>query len=191
MHDKNLKLEARIWFETHDQSAREVGAQFALSHKTIEDWARKEGWTRNKYAADKERAREIITAAAKEALQSEAGKKITAELAMTDGEMKPTEYHEEVASAIFEQIISLDAIHKKMGKAVALADQLVENPKYLSDVKTYTEVLKTAKEVIYGKDPETVIKIAQIGSITAEKMAQMSDEELLALAAKQEEVKDG
>ncbi|MDR2153059.1 MAG: hypothetical protein LBO72_09575 [Helicobacteraceae bacterium] len=186
MHDKNLKREARIWYETHEQSAREVSKQFKLSHKTIEDWARKEGWVKNKYGADKERARKIIEDAAKEALQKGAGRDIASELAMTDGEMKPTKYHESVASAIFEQIISLDSLHKRMGKAVVIADNILERAKLLSDVKIYTEIIKTAKEVTYGKEPDTIIKNVNIGSITPQEMAQMTDEQLLALAQKRE-----
>lgn len=187
MHDKNLRLEARIWYETHDQSAREVGRQFSLPRKTIEDWARKEGWIKNRYGPDKERARAIIEEAAKAALRKGAGKDIAVELALTDGEMKPSEYHDKVAGAIFEQIISLDALHKKMGKAVYIADEMVKKAKYLSDVKTYAEIIKTAKEVTYGKEPDTIIKNLNIGSVSAQDMALLSDDELRALAAKPSE----
>ncbi|MDR3347173.1 MAG: hypothetical protein LBN32_01025 [Helicobacteraceae bacterium] len=183
MHDKTKKNDVRIWYETHDETIKSVADLYEISEKTVAHWVRGESWVRNKYGQDKKRARIILEETAKREIEKGALSGIYDELALTDGAIAPNDYHKQVGGAIIQQIIGLDALHQKMTNAVSIADVFLDNAKDIGTVKTYTEVLKTAKELIYGKEPDTTIKVVQnVGDLSAEAFATMSTAELVRLA---------
>lgn len=181
-HDKTLQLEVRIWYETHDWSVEKVAEYFELNPKTVGHWKWEQEWEKNKYKGDKELARKLVTESVMKTVKDGVIAELADNVAATDGAMMPDKKHLLIASALVEQHISLDGIHKRMGKAVGAADAFLPHVKSMGEIRTYTEVMKNVKEITYGKDPDTLIKINNIGNLTAEEIASKSTDELLKIA---------
>lgn len=48
MIDLKLKAQARLYYESHNETGKEVAARFGILYRTLMVWVRREGWQRNK-----------------------------------------------------------------------------------------------------------------------------------------------
>jgi hypothetical protein len=184
-YDKEFIDRVGIYYETHEKTAKEVSEHFSLSQKTVESWVSRLGWSKGKYkgraeelkkSIDKQKQLAVVGAMNDEGITDAA-------VDLMGGDTKKAQY---LLENIALESISSSKLDEQMLWAVQKAQVHAIAAKNIGTIKTYAEIVKMAKETIHGKSPDTVLNI-QLGDITPQQMASMSDVELRAMMKKMEE----
>lgn len=184
--DDTLIEAVGIYFETHDVSATEVAELHGVPRSTMYNWIKEKGWIQNKYRAVSKRAPELIDRATMAAISDGACDALTMEImdldAHTGGYDKARAG--KVAVRVMREALTMDELKQDVTDALNNARDIAVNSNKLGDQRTWLECIKTGAEIIYGKNPDTVINLANISNLTEVDMAQMSQDDLLKLVSK-------
>lgn len=175
-----------IYFETHDVSATEVAELHNVPRSTMYHWIKEKGWIQNKYRSVAKRAPDLIDRATMAAISDGACEALTMEIMDLDSNIGLYDKGRagKVAARVMREALTMDELKQDVTDALNNARDIAVNSKRLGDQRTWLKCIKTGAEIIYGKNPDTVIQLSNIANLTEVDMAQMSQDDLLKLASK-------
>lgn len=172
-----------IYFETHDDSAKEVSELFGISRSIMYGWIEKYGWIQNKYRSVQQSAGGFIDRATLNAVRDGAVDAVVGEVMKADehtGHMD-IDRAKKVAAEVVRDVLTLDELKVDASEALRGARTIAQGSTRLADKRTWLECIKTGQEIIYGKNPDMVF-LGDFSKITDVDIANMSQEELMRLA---------
>lgn len=193
MANKYTKEEIRTYFETHRDDVKDVSAKFEVSQRTLYHWIKIEEWKQGKYAnAGKETVQSDLVQTAIGSRLDYAKKKVINEIKSgfdESGTVFSSDIIQTRADEILLEAIGATYINKAMAEAAVIAkttlrdmlgDGSIKQSQIISSAKDVVNIFSEIKRSIYGKEPDTVVQIANIngGNMSANDMATLSDEEL-------------
>jgi len=184
-HDKDFIERVGLYYETHDESAREVAKAFTIKEKTVESWITRKGWIKGRLrgqfaqlsaAMDKEKYARVISAMSEDGIIEKA-------MEMAGNDPKKAQY---LIDELTVEQINIAALDNEAKWCVVRAQTLTKETKSLNQVGQYLAILSSAKSMIYGKSPDTNITL-NFGDMDEAQMASMTEAELRKLKAAIEE----
>lgn len=182
-YDKEFIEKVGIYFETHDESAKEVSEIFNVSRSNMYNWVEKNGWIQNKYRAVQQSAGGLIDRATLNAVREGAVGSVVGEIMKADehtGHMD-IDRAKKVAAEVVRDVLTLDELKVDASEALRGARTIAQTSTKLQDKRTWLECIKTGQEIIHGKNPDMVF-LGDFSKITDVDIANMSQEELMRLA---------
>lgn len=194
------KAEIRAYFETHNESPKEVASHFGISYRTLAHWVKQEGWERAR-ALQGVRAEvvrdELLQKNLGSVMQTGASKikrQIRANLGSLAGELDEMILNNLLDSSTDE--ILLQAMSSKFIQSnVALSTMIAKNelmalmqvkggsgdPMVIACAEKVAKMFADMQVLLYGKEPAITKLEARQNSLES-----MSEQELLALIARGE-----
>lgn len=194
------KAEIRAYFETHNESPKEVASHFGISYRTLAHWVKQEGWERAR-ALQGVRAEvvrdELLQKNLGSVMQTGASKikrQIRANLGSLAGELDEMILNNLLDSSTDE--ILLQAMSSKFIQSnVALSTMIAKNelmalmqvkggsgdPMVIACAEKVAKMFADMQVLLYGKEPAITKLEARQNSLES-----MSEQELLALIAQGE-----
>ena len=194
------KAEIRAYFETHNESPKEVASHFGISYRTLAHWVKQEGWERAR-ALQGVRAEvvrdELLQKNLGSVMQTGASKikrQIRANLGSLAGELDEMILNNLLDSSTDE--ILLQAMSSKFIQSnVALSTMIAKNelmalmqvkggsgdPMVIACAEKVAKMFADMQVLLYGKEPAITKLEAWQNSLES-----MSEQELLALIAQGE-----
>lgn len=204
-YSNELKQRARDYFEIHGKKLKEISAIVKVPESTLSEWkndtTQPSGvWVKGrlKGRVDEESQKmndELRNSQAFKELEQNLIKEFRIARYNACGqyiikESEDTRIARQRAETIILQAMSQDYLDAKAHDGLEVADQILQdmkkNPELakMSDVKSYVEIIKTIKEMRFGKSPDTLILNQNgNGEWSAEAMAVMDSEKLRQLIA--------
>ncbi|MDD2267480.1 hypothetical protein [Sulfuricurvum sp.] len=181
-----------IYFETHDDSAKEVAETHGVSRSIMYGWIEKYGWIQNKYQGVRRSAGGLIDEAAMRAVREGAVDAVVGEVMEADAHTGHVDKDraKKIAGGLIREVLTLDQLNLDASQALANAREIAITSTKLNDQRIWLDCVKTGKEIIFGKNPDMVF-LGDFSKITDVDIANMSQEELLRLAKMHEDKKEG
>lgn len=199
-YSNELKQRARDYFEIHEKKLKDISIILKVPESTLSEWkndvTQPSGvWVKGrlKERVDEESQKmndEIRNSSAFKELEEKLKKEFRAARYNACGqyiinEDEDTRIARTRAETIILNAMSQDYLDAKAHDGLEVADQILmdmkNNPELakMSDVKSYVDIVKTIKEMRFGKSPDTVIfnQNGQ-GEWSAESMATLSTEKI-------------
>lgn len=199
-HSNELKQRARDYFEIHRKTLKEISSILKVPESTLSEWkndvTQPSGvWVKGrlKERVDEESQKmndEIRNSSAFKELEEKLKKEFRVERYNACGqyiinEDEDTRIARQRAETIILSAMTQDYLDAKAHDGLEVADQILKDMKNnpdlakMSDVKSYVDIVKTIKEMRFGKSPDTVIfNQNSQGEWSPEIMATMSSEKL-------------
>lgn len=182
-YEKEFIEKVGIYFETHDDSAKEVSELFGISRSIMYGWIEKNGWIQNKYRSVQQSAGGFIDRATLNAVRDGVVDAVVGEVMKADehtGHMD-IDRAKKVAAKVVRDVLTLDELKIDASEALRGARTIAQLSTKLQDKRIWLECIKTGQEIIYGKNPDMVF-LGDFSKITDVDIANMSQEELMRLA---------
>jgi len=192
-HDPSVKNAIRAYYETHNESVKEVWEKLkhlGVPKKTIEDWSSKEAWQKNKFKKVGKQIDTMLEDTAMEAVRkaSNLGLLDTIDPSPETGLVDTgSEYSDMVAKQLVFKSLDATLMQSEMGRALEMAKKFADTSTNIGTIRTYITMLKDVYEIKHGKNPDIIIQNLNGDSITTEVIASKSDDELLEMIQKSKE----
>jgi hypothetical protein len=172
-----------IFYETHDDSAKEVAEAHGVSRSIMYGWIEKYGWIQNKYQGVRKSAGGLIDEATMRAVREGAVDAVVGEVMEADAHSGHVDKDraKKIAGGLIREVLTIDQLNIDASQALANAREIAITSTKLNDQRIWLDCIKTGKEVIFGKNPDMVF-LGDFSKITDVDVANMSQEELLRLA---------
>lgn len=197
-YDEDFKQKVRKHYECNWDEISTVADKYGVARRTLAYWVKEYGWERGKYlkgqrlkkleqelrgsgagSAALEESKEKLKEELKKELQIEQGNSVIGSLIHED-------LIGEISSDLMFKAMTQEYISEDMTKTVMIAKGVFhnlvsrepDNPDNIRHASAIVNMLKELKQTLYGKDPDTVVQIANVNNMGKEEMANLSDEEL-------------
>lgn len=183
-YDKEFIEKVGIYYETHDESPEEVAKLFNINSKqTLYNWISKHGWIQDKYRAVKQSAGGFIDTAALNAVRDHAVDALVGEVMTLDQNTSHYDLKrsEKVAAAVVRDVLTLQELKEEASIALRDAARISKASSRLGDKRVMLDCIKTAQEIIYGKNPDVVF-VGDPSKLSEMDYASMSEDELIRIA---------
>lgn len=202
MADKDLKIEARTYYETHFSDAKEVAQRFNIPLRTLYRWIKDENWQQgaarsNLNAVQNELIRPAL--ASQMDYVKEKSKAQSKEYFTQNGLSFDEEILDESIDEILFEAMSLKFIDKTLIQTALYAKQALKNFSEsagsggkaelakINAAKNVCDIFNEVKKSIHGKEtPALSVQIANINNnqiMSDEELASLSPDELKKLIA--------
>ena len=183
-YDKEFIEKVGIYFETHDESPEEVAKLFNIKSKqSLYNWIEKNGWIRDKYRQVQQSAGGFIEQAALNAVRDGAVQSVVGEVMRLD--QHTGDYNvsraEKIAASVVRDVLTLQELKEEASIALRDASRISKVSSRLSDKRVMLDCIKTAQEIIYGKNPDVVF-VGDPSKLTDVDYASMNEDELIRIA---------
>ena len=199
-HSNELRARARDYFEIHGKTLSEISEQLKIPISTLSEWKNDitqpfSIWKKGRFkeridTASQKMNDEIRNSDAFRELEERLKKEYRVERYNACGQYIINEGEDgkiarQRAEAIILSAMSMDYLDAKAHDGLEVATELLndmkrnpENAK-MGDVKMYVDIVRTVKEMRFGKSPDTVIfNQNNQGEFSEESLATMSTEQL-------------
>lgn len=183
-YDPSFIEKVGIFFETHDDSAKEVAEHFNISRSIMYGWIEKNGWIQNKYQGVKKSAGGLIDEATINAVRNGAMNAVIGEVMNADSHTGHSDIDRagKVAGEVMRDVLTRNELQEEASVALRRALKIAAVSPRINDQRTAIECIKTVQEIIFGKNPDLVF-LGDFSKITDQDIASMSQEELMRLAS--------
>ena len=204
MIDKKLKDEIRLYYETHDDSIKEVSQRFNILYRTLAHWIKKEGWQRAKGLKD------VFTTNIKnELVKKEFGtivdatsEKIKQNIKANLGdslynvdELVQKNILDSVSDELLLKAMGVSFLQKNMALGALIAkDELLRmlslrkdfkaDPVLIACAEKFVSILQSLQKSFYGEN-QSYLNINALNKTSLD-LDKLSEEELLELLSKEE-----
>ena len=191
-YDADFIEKVGIYYETHDESPEEVSKLFNIKSKqTLYNWIEKHGWIQDKYRSLQQSAGGLIEQSTLNAIRDGAVDSVMGEVMALDehsGHHNPKRAAQ-VAASVVRDVLTQQDINEEASVILRDMLSLAKASSKINDKRTALEGIKTAKEIIFGKNPDVVF-LGDPSQLTEQDYANMSQDELLRIAMKKYEDKE-
>lgn len=191
-YDKEFIEKVGIYYEMHDESPEEIAKLFNIKSKqSLYNWIDKHGWIRDKYRSVQKSAGGFIDAATLNAIRDGAASAVVGEVMALD--QHTGDYNldraNKIAGAIVRDVLTLQELKEEASLALRAAARISKDSTRLGDKRMMLDCIKTAQEIIYGKNPDVVF-VGDPSKLSEMDYASMSEKELIEIAMKKYENKE-
>lgn len=196
MIDKNLKDEIRIYYETHEDSNKEVAKKFNITYRTLMTWIQKEKWQKAKGLKDilqsnvrkdlvKKEFGTIIDNTARK-LKQQLKDNLNDSLSEVD-EILKNNLLDGVTDEILLKAMNLNFLQKNMTLGALLAkDELIRmtrlrkadkaSPALIASAEKFVSILSNLQKSFYGNNDASLnLQVVNIN----EDLSKLSNKELM------------
>lgn len=191
MNKKELKIQARTYYETHLCNVKDVAKEFNISEKTLYYWIKNEDWKQGSVSVNVD-SNELVQGAIMS--QIDAAKQNVKNELIAQFENKKCLFDESIIDTTSDEILLIAMSSKMidktlveymyMSKASAVklykhATSLKEQKEVINALATATSIAESVKKSIHGKDvPSIAIQLNNNNVLSAESLADLSSDEL-------------
>lgn len=183
-YDPDFIEKVGIYYETHDESPEEVSKLFNIKSKqTLYNWIEKNGWIQNKYRSLQQSAGGLIEQSTLNAIRDGAVDAVVGEVMALDQHSGHSDIARasKVAASVVRDVLTQQDINEEASVILRDMLSLAKVSNRISDKRTALEGIKTAKEIIFGKNPDVVF-VGDSSKLSEMDYASMSEEELIRIA---------
>lgn len=191
MNKKELKIQARTYYETHLCNVKDVAKEFNISEKTLYYWIKNEDWKQGSVSVNVD-SNELVQGAimsqidaAKQNVKNELVAQFENKKCLFDESIIDTTSDEILLIAMSSKMIDKTLVeYMYMSKASAVklykhATSLKEQKEVINALATAASIAESVKKCIHGKDvPSIAIQLNNNNVLSSENLAELSSDEL-------------
>ncbi|MBZ7995175.1 hypothetical protein AVCANL279_07320 [Campylobacter canadensis] len=191
MSKKELKIQARTYYETHLCSVKDVAKEFNINEKTLYHWIKSENWQQGSISVNLDKNELVQGAimsqidAAKENVKNELKAQFNNKKCLFDESIIDTTSDEILLTAMSSKMIDKTLVeYMYMSKASAVklykhATSPKEQKEVINALSAAASIAESVKKSIHGKDvPSIALQINNNNVLSSENLAELSSDEL-------------